>query len=74
MLELEQKLERRRAQNLYRCRQVLESPQGPMVTVGGRRLLAFCSNDYLGLAADPRVVRAFQAGAERYGVGAGRRR
>ena len=71
MLELEQKLERRRAQNLYRCRQVLESPQGPMVTVGGRRLLAFCSNDYLGLAADPRVVRAFQAGAERYGVGAG---
>src|SRR5690606_27481818 len=32
---------------------------------------AFCSNDFLGLASDPRVVRAFQMGAERFGAGSG---
>ena len=37
----------------------------------GRRLLAFCSNDYLGLAAHPEVTRALIAGAERWGCGAG---
>lgn len=37
----------------------------------GRRMLAFCSNDYLGLAADPRVAEAMIAGVRRYGVGSG---
>ena len=71
MKTLEEELARRRAQHLYRERLVLESPQGAEVRVGGETLLSFCSNDYLGLANHPRVLAAFRAGAERYGVGAG---
>ena len=48
---------------------VLESPQGPTVIVGGREVLNFCANNYLGLADDPRLVRAAQAGLERWGFG-----
>ena len=61
----------RRQQNLYRRRLTLDSAQGPIVQLGGRRYLNFCSNDYLGLAAHPRVVAAFQRAAADYGVGSG---
>jgi len=64
-------LDERRRQHLFRARQVLDSAQGREVVVDGRRLLAFCSNDYLGLANDPRVVLAMQEAAARYGVGSG---
>lgn len=50
---------------------VLDSPQSVEVQAGGTRLLSFCSNDYLGLANDPRVAEALVAGVQRYGVGAG---
>ena len=39
--------------------------------VDGRELVNFCSNDYLGLARDPRLVEAMAAAAARYGVGSG---
>ena len=68
---LAERLARRRDEDLYRTRRVNEGPQGAELTVDGRRMLAFCSNDYLGLAADPRLVEALQAGAARYGVGSG---
>ncbi|HEU5337810.1 MAG TPA: 8-amino-7-oxononanoate synthase, partial [Sulfuricaulis sp.] len=71
MKKLEDGLNRRRAENLYRERLILESPQGAEIRVGKETLLSFCSNDYLGLANHPRVVAAFREGAERYGVGAG---
>lgn len=61
----------RRAAHLYRHRPLLETPQQPEVMVDGEQLLAFCSNDYLGLASHPEVVRAMQQGAERWGVGGG---
>lgn len=56
---------------LMRARPVFETPQGVGVRIDGREYLSFCGNDYLGLANDPRVVRAFRRGAERYGVGSG---
>lgn len=68
---LEETLARRQADGLYRRRVTLESPQGAEVVVAGRKRVNFCSNDYLGLAAHPEVVRAWQRGAERYGVGSG---
>lgn len=64
-------LDTRRAQNRYRQRKVLQSPQGSHVQVDGKDMLAFCSNDYLALANHPRVVEAFQKAADRYGVGSG---
>ena len=61
----------RAAAGLYRGRRVIEGPQATTVRVDGRGLLAFCSNDYLGLANDPRVIGALQQGAARYGAGSG---
>ena len=69
--DLNARLAVRRAENLYRQRPLLESPQGPQVVVDGQPLLAFCSNDYLGLANHPQVIEAWQAGASRWGVGGG---
>ena len=47
------------------------SADGVRVQVDGAELTAFCSNDYLGLAGDPRVVEALVAAAHRWGVGSG---
>lgn len=59
------------AHGLRRVRRMLQTPQSARVGVDGRSYLAFCSNDYLGLASDPRLVRAAQEGCARSGVGAG---
>ena len=69
--DLASRLAARRAEDLYRQRPLLQSPQGPEVVVDGQPLLAFCSNDYLGLANHPDVIRALREGAERWGVGGG---
>lgn len=69
--DLPSRLAERRAAHLYRQRPLLESPQGVRVTVDGQALLAFCSNDYLGLANHPEVIDAFARGARQWGVGGG---
>ncbi|MEE9099839.1 8-amino-7-oxononanoate synthase [Pseudomonas nitroreducens] len=69
--DLAARLAQRQAEDLYRRRPLLESPQGPDVLIDGQPMLAFCSNDYLGLANHPEVIAALRAGAERWGVGGG---
>jgi len=69
--ELQTELNERAAQGLLRRRRTLESPQAPHVVVDGKRLLSFCSNDYLGLANHPRLVAALQQAVLQHGVGAG---
>jgi 8-amino-7-oxononanoate synthase len=59
------------AQSLTRRRRTADSPCAPRQVVDGRSMLAFCSNDYLGLASHPRVVAALREGAELYGAGSG---
>ena len=56
---------------LRRSRLVRQSPQGPRIVVDGQECLAFCSNDYLGLANHPRIVEAAIEAASRFGVGEG---
>lgn len=59
------------AASLRRVRRVVEAVDGPRLKIGGRWLLAFCSNDYLGLSQHPALVAAAQAAAAEFGVGAG---
>lgn len=68
---LELKLQGLYADGLQRQRRIIDSPCGPILRTGGQSLLAFCSNDYLGLAADKRVIDALRGGAQRYGAGSG---
>ena len=56
---------------LYTPVRVLESPQGPWFRVDGKKLLNFCSNNYLGFAQDKRLVAAVIKAVKKYGVGAG---
>ncbi len=64
-------LSERRATHRYRHRRMLETPQLPELVVDGKSYLAFCSNDYLGLANHPAVIKSLQSAAERFGVGSG---
>lgn len=64
-------LAERRAAHLYRTRKTLQSPQTPEVIVDGKKYLAFCSNDYLGLANHPDVISALAESAKQFGVGSG---
>jgi glycine C-acetyltransferase/8-amino-7-oxononanoate synthase len=65
------RLEELRDRGLYRRLRLVEGPQGPRVTLDGREVLLLCSNDYLGLASDPRVREAAAEAALRWGAGAG---
>ena len=58
-------------QGLRRARCTVESASHVHMLVGGRRLLTFNSNDYLGLASHPQVVEALREGASLYGAGSG---
>ena len=58
-----------RAQGLYKDERVLQGPQGAEIEVGGRRVLNFCANNYLGLASDPRVVAAAKRTLDAWGYG-----
>ncbi|MBL3601140.1 MAG: 8-amino-7-oxononanoate synthase [gamma proteobacterium endosymbiont of Lamellibrachia anaximandri] len=68
---LHKNLNQRRRDDLYRARRTVDGPQQPELLIDGRPMLSFCSNDYLGLANHPEVIRALQQGAGRYGVGSG---
>ena len=69
--DLTRRLDELEARGRYRRRRTLEGPQGREVALDGRKLVNFCSNDYLGLAGDPRIGAAFKAGIDRWGTGSG---
>jgi glycine C-acetyltransferase len=57
------------AQGLTKPERVIASRQGPVIKVGGREVLNFCANNYLGLAGDERVVQAGIRAQEKWGAG-----
>ncbi|PVV05603.1 MAG: 8-amino-7-oxononanoate synthase [gamma proteobacterium symbiont of Ctena orbiculata] len=71
MKGLAEALQTRRQAGLYRSRRVVSTAQQPELVVDGKRVTAFCSNDYLGLANHPDVIAALQRAAADYGVGSG---
>jgi 8-amino-7-oxononanoate synthase len=69
--ELQQRLADLRGQGLLRELRRVDSPQGTRLQIGGQTLLNFSSNDYLGLANDPRLKDAAIKAVEKFGAGAG---
>ena len=68
---LTENLEDLKGRGLYNVIDPLESPNGPIITIGGRELINLSSNNYLGLATDERLKQAATVSIEKYGVGAG---
>lgn len=68
---LQEQLEALSARSLDRHLREITGAQGAEIDIGGRRLVNFSSNDYLGLANDPRLRKAAIAGIEEFGIGAG---
>lgn len=62
---------RLRAAGLLTTIRTIDSPMDAWVTIGGRRLLNFCANNYLGLANHPRLREAAKAAIDHYGIGPG---
>ena len=58
-------------EQLRRSIRSVDTPCGPEIQIQGRSLLAFCSNDYLGLANHPELIAALSEGAARFGTGSG---
>jgi len=69
--QLESQLAVLSEQQLRRQLREVQTPTAPSLIVDGQPLTAFCSNDYLGLASDARIVEALREGALRYGAGSG---
>lgn len=71
LVRLREGLAALKTDHLDRRRRLLDGMQGAHVFIDGRRLVSFCSNDYLGLAADPALIAAAHAALDACGVGAG---
>jgi glycine C-acetyltransferase len=66
---IQDELQKLKDDGLYNRIRTLSSPQGAWLVVDGKRVLNFCSNNYLGLANHPRIVQAAQDAVKKYGVG-----
>lgn len=66
---LQDEIQALKDQGLYIHIRTIQSAQGPWFVVDGKRVLNFCSNNYLGLANDPRMREAAKQAIEKYGVG-----
>ena len=67
--QLKGELEAIRAAGTYKEERVLDSAQGAEIQVGGRTVLNFCANNYLGLSSHPRVLEAAKRGLDEWGYG-----
>jgi len=68
---IDEELEGLKDSGLYNRIRTLSSPQGAWLVVDGKRVLNFCSNNYLGLANHPKLVQAAKDAMDQSGVGPG---
>jgi glycine C-acetyltransferase len=66
---IEDEIEGLKQSSLYNRIRTLNSPQGAWLMVDGKRVLNFCSNNYLGMANHPRIIQAVRDAVTKYGVG-----
>ena len=68
---LQEEIDGLKEAGLYNNIRTLSSPQGAWLVVDGKKVLNFCSNNYLGLANHPKIVEAAKSASDKYGVGPG---
>jgi glycine C-acetyltransferase len=68
---IDEELQNLKESGLYNKIRTLSSPQGAWLIVDGKKVLNFCSNNYLGLANHPRLIQAAKDAMSDYGVGPG---
>lgn len=68
---LENQLTEIKSKGHYRYIREIESAQGPVATINGKKYVLFCSNNYLSLADDPRIIESAKNAIEKYGYGSG---
>jgi len=68
---IDEELQNLHQAGLYNHIRTLGSPQGAWLVVDGKKALNFCSNNYLGLANHPRIIKAARKAAKKFGVGPG---
>ena len=66
---LQKELQEIKEAGLYKQERIIESEQGPEITVNGKKVLNFCANNYLGLSSHPKVVAAAKAAIDHRGYG-----
>jgi len=66
---IKDELEHLKAEGMYKTIRTIQSPQGAWLRVDGKRVLNFCSNNYLGLANHPELVKAAENALKDFGVG-----
>ena len=71
MKSLKDQLQQKKKAGLYRQRRVTEGPQAAEIVIDGKKVINFCSNNYLGLANHPDINAAFKKGIDSYGSGSG---
>ena len=71
MKDLAGSLDKLRQEHLFRTRNINSSAQSIEPIINGKKVLSFCSNDYLGLANHPKVIESFSKAAYKFGVGSG---
>ena len=67
--ELAEFLDGLKREGLYKEERIIDSPQGREIEVGGKAVLNFCANNYLGLSDDRRIIKAAQDAMDEWGYG-----
>lgn len=67
--ELQKELKSIEEAGLYKKERIITSPQGAEITVGGKKVLNFCANNYLGLSSHPKIIEAAKKALDTHGFG-----